>query len=102
MPFNADTRAGLSKVEFNMSVVLEWIEDCSICDYIGGNEEDLWLYVYELENHYSNTNDKFETPWRDWIIEEYDNVEAWDLIAKNLYHKESGICYTKMHLIDAD
>ena len=33
MPFNADTRAGLSKVEFNMSVILEWVEDITDCEY---------------------------------------------------------------------
>lgn len=89
MPFNADTRAGLSKIEFNISVVLEYIEDMTDCDYIDGDEKDLWVYVYELENYYSNTNDKFNTPFNEWILEEYSNVEAWDLIAKNLYDRET-------------
>ena len=89
MPFNADTRAGLSKIEFNISVVLEYIEDMTDCDYIDGDEKDLWVYVYELENYYSNTNDKFNTPFNEWILEEYSNVEACDLIAKNLYDSET-------------
>lgn len=89
MPFNADTRAGLSKVEFNISLVLEWVEGITYCDYIDGDEKDLWLYVYDLENHYNNTNDTFETPFREWIVGEYNNVESWDLIAINLYDKET-------------
>jgi hypothetical protein len=93
MPFNADTRCGLSKVEFNMSFILEWVEDITDCEYYEGDEKDLWLYVYELENYYSNTNDLFQTNFNEWFCNEYNNVEAWDLIAKNLKCKEKGISY---------
>ena len=93
MPFNADTRAGLSKVEFNMSVILEWVEDITDCEYYEGDEKDLYEYTRQLENYYSNTNDLFDTTFNEWFYNEYDNVEAWDIIAKNLKCKEKGISY---------
>lgn len=93
MPFNADTRCGLSRVEFNISVICEWVEDITDCEYYEGDEKDLYEYTRQLENYYSNTNDLFQNPFFEWFCNEYDNVEAWDLIAPSLKCKETGISY---------
>lgn len=92
MPFNADTRAGLSRVEFNISVIWEWVEDFTNCDFVG-EEKDIYEYTRQLENYYSNTNDLFDTTFNEWFYNEFDNVEAWDIIAKDLICRETEQSY---------
>jgi hypothetical protein len=97
MPYMADTRCGLCKIEFNIAVICEELENMTDCYYNADDDKQLWLYVYDLENDYvvncCDGVDVFERPFWDYFNENYNNVDSWDIIQKNLYDRETDKCY---------
>jgi len=87
MPFNADTRCGLLDIQFNVSIILEYLEDILEKEYTEDiNEGSLfWKYVYELESSFTNACNSHNCviDFNEWFIDNYNNVYSWDTIDDN-------------------
>jgi hypothetical protein len=93
MPFNADSRCGLFKLELNISVIIGEVEsmtDCTIYDWSKENEAKIYHYVLQIENLYANVieNNAFNTNFWEWFCDNYDNVETWNAVADILVENE--------------
>ena len=57
MPFNADTRAGILDIKFNVSVIHEELEAIYEKTYTGDTDEGslFWEYVCDLESSFTNS-----------------------------------------------
>lgn len=83
MPFNADTRVGVWKIELNVGPILEELERILEKEYDGDIDKgsDFWHYIGQIEDdlNYCDTMPDF---W-DWFIDNYNNVPMWDEIVDN-------------------
>ena len=77
MPFTRDTRCPFINIEFNTNWILEFNTDR---DYkLIGSDEDLNIYVEELENLFMNCYiTKTNLCVHQWLFDNYDNVEHFD------------------------
>tara|TARA_R110002167_G_scaffold347666_1_gene558644 strand:+ start:327 stop:782 length:456 start_codon:yes stop_codon:yes gene_type:complete len=101
MPFNADIRAGLFRLELNICSVVEELEQLremnlhNIMGYEKGSV--VWRYVGELENAYASHMNSTNAPidfW-DWFLGEgnYNNVDTYeDLIWEDTDEVWKEIC----------
>jgi len=96
MPFNQDTRCGTMKVEFNISVIHEYIGDCieeeykECWDYLDVDEgSKFWFYVCELESDYTdyvnaNTNNCNSIYFNEWFTDNYRNIYSWEDVMEDV------------------
>ena len=87
MPFNADTRCGIFRVELNECVILEELETKleKIYQESDYNQKGnvFGFYVIEIEdafNEYINYNSNIPIDFWKWFNENYDNVYTWNAI----------------------
>lgn len=87
MPFNADTRAGLLDIKFNVSVIHEELEAIYEKTYTGDTDEGslFWKYVYDLESSFTNSCN-FQNrviDFGEWFIDNHNNIYSWSTIEDN-------------------
>ena len=81
MPFNADLRCGLYKLELNINEIISQVEsltDCYIYDWSAENKAKMYNYVLLIEDAYTSMNHSLNTNFWDWFVNNYDNVETWN------------------------
>ena len=79
MPFQADNRCGLMKVELNVSKICEELEQLVEKNYTDDIDEGskFWYYVLILEDKYSVVADKGVEFW-EWFQDNYNNIYEWN------------------------
>ena len=83
MPFQADIRCNQIRVELNISMVQEYIED--ITERELDPDYDLYLYVEELENELSGyINNRGLSSFGEWFYDNYNDIERWVEVENNL------------------
>ena len=91
MPFNADLRCGLYKLELNINEIISQVEsltDCYIYDWSVENKAKMYNYVLLIEDAYTSMNHSLNTNFWDWFVNNYDNVETWNEIADILVEND--------------
>ena len=84
MPFNADTRAGILDIKFNVSVIHEELEAIYEKTYTGDTDEGslFWEYVCDLESSFTNSCN-FQNrviDFGEWFIDNHNNIYSWTTI----------------------
>ena len=99
MPFNADTRCGLYRVELNECVILEELENMLEKTYQESDYNEkgnvFGHYVIEIEdafNYHINSKANIPIDFWDWFNENYDNVYSWNAIEDEFVNENDDEC----------
>jgi len=89
MPFIADTRCGVWKIELNVAEICGEMERMLEKEYSEDIKEGskFWLYVIQIENDL-NGCDTMPNFW-EWFVDNYNNVEMWNEI-QDLFVEEDS------------
>lgn len=92
MPFNSDTRCGVLKIELNVGIIQEELENILTEHvYVGDTDEgsSFWKYVCELEVAFANDcNWNKHLDFWEWFNDNYNNMDMWDTIELNFLEVE--------------
>ena len=92
MPFQADTRCGLMKVELNVTIICKELEimlEKYYTEHLRKGSK-FWYYVLQLENNYSVVADKGIEFW-EWFNENYNNIYEWNDIEEYFVEEEEEV-----------